>query len=162
MDLLQWQVLIIQGVCFLITFWFLKRMAWRPLLGVLANREAEIRGDYEKAHTEREHMEHLRQDYERKIAGAEAEAREHMKAAIQRANEKAGQILSDAQQQIQDMDARARMDLEREQAKAMAELRSHVGRLSVAIAGKIISEELDETKHHAMIDDFIDRIGAMS
>ena len=155
-------VLLMQATCFLITLWVLKKVAWGPIMSFLATREADIRSDYEKAETERRQMEELRQQYEQKIAGAEAEARGRINAALQRAEEQAGKILTQAQQDAQAAAERNRSEIERERQKVIVDLRGQVGKLSVAIAGKIIEEQLDEKKHQHLVDDFISRLGTLS
>lgn len=159
---IEWHVLLIQAVSFALTLWFVKWLAWRPMIAHLAGRQAEIRGDYDKADAERRKMEELRRTYEQRVSDADAEARERINAAIGRANEQAAQVVTEAQEDAKRLTERAQQEVARERQKVLAELRGQVSHLSVAIAGKIIDERLDENKHRGMVDDFISRLGALS
>ncbi|MDQ2730216.1 MAG: F0F1 ATP synthase subunit B [Armatimonadota bacterium] len=159
---IEWHVLLIQVVSFALTLWLVKVLGWRPLMAHLANRQADIRADYDKADTERRKMEDLRREYDQRISVADTEARERIKAALDRANEQAAQVVTQAQEDARRLTERAQEEVARERQKVLAELRGQVSHLSVAIAGKIIDERLDENKHRAMVDDFISRLGALS
>ena len=158
----EWHVLLVQIISFLLTLWVMKKLAWVPIMNILASREDEIKGDYEKADTARKEMEGLRQEYQQRIAAADAEARQKIAAAMQKAEGQAAEVMTEAQQKAEALQDRARTEVERERAKAVLELRGQVGHLSVAIAGKIIGESLDEAKHQSLVDDFISQVGALS
>lgn len=159
---LDWHLLIVQALSFLITLWILKRFAWGPIQGVLTSRETEIRTDYEKADAARREMEDMRRQYQQRIEQADAEARARINASTQRAEQLKDEILAKAQQDAQALADRSRGEIERERQKVLAELRSQVTHLSVAIAGKIIDEHLDENRHRALVDDFISRLGTLA
>ena len=45
-----------------------------------------------------------------------------------------------------------------EKAKALAEVRAEAVNLAIAIAEKLISEKMDDTRHRALAEDFINQI----
>ena len=49
-------------------------------------------------------------------------------------------------------------ELAREREKALQDLRSEVVALSVAAAGKILSQNLDAAAHAQLVDDFIEKL----
>ncbi|MCA1596781.1 MAG: F0F1 ATP synthase subunit B, partial [Chloroflexi bacterium] len=123
---LDWHLLLVQALSFLITLWVLKRWAWGPIQGMLAGRETEIRTDYEKADAARREMEDMRRQYQQRIEQADAEARARINASTQRAEQLKDEILAKAQQDAAALAERSRSEIERERQKVLAELRSQV------------------------------------
>jgi F-type H+-transporting ATPase subunit b len=155
-------VVIVQALSFLITLWIIKRLAWVPIQNQLTSRAVEIRTDYEKAEAARVHMEELVREYEAKIAANRAEAQVQISAALHRAEEQAVRIVAAAREEAQATTERAREEVTREREKVVSELRAQVAHLSVAVASKIIGANLDETRHHELVDDYIARLGTLS
>jgi len=159
---LDWHVLLIQAISFLITAWVVKRFAWTPLANSMSERARTIQSNYEKAEQARMEAENTRRLYQERVDAADAQAQARINASIQRGEQRANEIVSEAMQQAQALKQRATEEIERERQKVMAEMRGQVAHLSVAIAGKIIDERLDEQKHRALVDDFINQLGSLS
>lgn len=56
---------------------------------------------------------------------------------------------------------RAREEVDRERVKARMELRREVVDLSLAAAGKLLGETVDEERNRKMVDDFIEDLGGI-
>src|SRR6185312_942153 len=110
---------------------------------------------YDQLDADRDAMVKTRREYEQRLAGIEAEAREQIQAAVKEAQALREQMLSDAHKQSEAILERSRVESQREREKAFAEMRTQIVQLSVAAAGKVIGEELDAKRHTKLVDDFI-------
>lgn len=154
------ELLLTQIIGFLILLAILNKYAFKPLFGILDQRQADIRATYDQLDDDRRRMEQARRDYESRLAGIEAEAREKIQAAVKEAQELSNRIKADAQTQAEDIVERGRSESERERQKAFLEMRQQVVSLSIAAAGKVVGASLDTGGHSKMVDDFITSVGA--
>lgn len=143
---------------FILLWLLLARFLFRPVMGLLASREQEIKSTYEGAENERASAEEFRVEYEKRLAGIEAEARAKIQDAIRDAEDAKNDILGDARRRSEDILRRAEEDLAREREKTLAEIREQVVDLSLEAAGKLVGETLDEPRHRRLIGDFISRL----
>ena len=72
---------------------------------------------------------------------------------------KGEQIVAEAKDQAVYMKQKAEMEIEQEKRKAFADVKSEISGIAVEIASKVVSREIDEKDHEALIQDFIDRMG---
>ena len=152
-------LLLTQVVGFLILLWLLNRFAFKPLFGILDERRDNIQAVYDQLDRDREAMETTRREYEQRLHGIEAEAREKIQAAIKEAQALRDNLVSDAQQQAAAILEQGRSESERERQKAFLEMRQQVVALAVAAAGKVVGESLTSERHTKMVDDFISSVG---
>jgi len=153
------ELLLTQIIGFLILLALLNKFAFKPIFGILDQRQADIKATYDQLDDDRRRMEQARRDYEQRLAGIEAEAREKIQAAVKEAQELSIRIKADAQTQAEDIIERGRSESERERQKAFLEMRQQVVALSIAAAGKVVGASLDTGGHAKMIDDFITSVG---
>lgn len=130
------------GLTFLVVLALLTKFAWKPLLGMLKEREDEIASSLEKA-------KEARQEYERveaQKAQMLAETRTERDAILKEAREKVEAMLDEAHKRAQSegdkLIEQARAQIEREKAGAIDALKRQVATLSVEIAGKLIESDL--------------------
>lgn len=152
------RVLLVQIGGFVLLLLIFKRFLFGPVGNILESRKQEIASDYENAERDRSLAEDLRQDYERRLAGIEVEARERIQAAIKEGQEHRDALLAEAREEAERLVRRGEEELEREHAKAMVELREEVVDLAISSARKMIERSLDDPTHRAMIKEFIDSI----
>ncbi len=130
------------GLTFLVVLALLTKFAWKPILGMLKEREDEISSSLAKA-------KEAQQEYERieaQKAQMQAETRAERDAIIKEAREKVQQMLDEARKTSQEegdkIIEQARAQIEREKAGAIDDLKRQVAALSVQIAGKLIESDL--------------------
>lgn len=144
---------------FILLWIVLARFLFKPVLALLDARRQEIESTYQNAEDERAKAEEFRADYEKRLAGIEAEARARMQEAVKEAQNAKNEILADAKSRSDDILRRGQEDLAREREKTLTQLREEVVNISLDAAGKIIGESMDQPKHRKLVGDFIDRIG---
>lgn len=142
-----------------ITFFFvlivLSKVALKPILGAIENREQSIRNDLEQAQKQRDEAESLLEKHRELIAGAETEARKLIKESQSIAEKARQDILEKARQESGKLLEKARDEIEQQKESALASLRSEVADLAVGAAEKIILQNLDEDKQKVVVDEYL-------
>jgi F-type H+-transporting ATPase subunit b len=105
-------------------------------------------------------METSRRDYEARLAGIEAEARDRIQAAIKEAQGMKEEIIGAAHTEADRLVTHARDEVVREKQRAMVELRAQVADLALEAAGKILRHSVDDRAHRELVSDFINQVGA--
>ena len=153
------ELLVVQIIGFLILVFLLNRFMFTPLFGIVDKRRADIQATYDQMDQDRARMEEVRREYEQRLAGIEAEAREKIQAAIKEAQTLRDQMLADAHQQAETIVQRGQNESERERQKAFLEMRQDIVNLAVSAAEKVVGDALDAPRHSKIVDDFITNIG---
>ena len=144
------------GLTFLVVLALLTKFAWKPILGMLKEREDEITSSLAKA-------KEAQQEYARieaQKAQIEAETRAERDAILKEAREKVQHMLDEARKLSQEegdkLIEQARAQIEREKAGAIDELKKQVAALSVQIAGKLIESNLqDNDRQEQLIEKYL-------
>ena len=151
---------ITQVIGFAILLWIMNRLLYKPLFGALAQRQADIKATYEQLDADRQRMEATRLEYEQRLTGIEAEAREKIQAAVKEAQSLRDNLVADAHLQVEALMAQGRNETERERQKAFLEMRHQIVALAVSAAGKVVGESMDGERQNKLVDDFIGSIGS--
>lgn len=129
---------------FVILYFLLKKFAWKPILGTVNDREASIREALLAAENAKKEMENLKSDNEKILKEAKIE-RENM---LKDAREIKTKLIADAENQAKEQASKliesAQLAIQNEKNSAMSELKQTVVELSIGIAEKVISSELDD------------------
>ena len=144
---------------FLIILFLLKRLAWKPILQALAEREKSIQNALDAAEKAKEEMANLKADNEKILAEAKAErdnilkeAREIKEKMITEAKDRAGK-------EAEKITAIARENIQNEKMAAITELKNQVAHLSIEIAEKILKQELAEKdKQKTVINNLLQEV----
>jgi len=148
-----------------IAFLLLLLLLWRSgvfkrITEMLRERSARIEGNIEKAEQTRAEAERLLEEYRDRLG----KAREESNRIVAEAREAAEALRKDLQQRAQEESNRiiesARVEIQAERLRAERELRQTVGRLAVQVAGRVVQSELDERRHLALVDSYIDELAA--
>ncbi len=152
-------LLITQIIGFLILMVVLQQVFTRKIFGILDARRDTIQASYDQLDADRAAMEETRRQYEARLAGIEAEAREKIQAAVQEAQVLRGNLIADAQMQAETLLAQGRNESERERQKAFLEMRQQIVALAIGAAGKVVGENLNDARQNKLVDDFITGVG---
>lgn len=150
----------------LVGFALLMAFMWRyafPRIGqMLDERQAKIQGQIEEAEAQRQEAELLRRQYAEQLADARSEANGIVEEARGDAERVRADIIARAEEEAQQMRARAREDAEAERGRLVQDLRGQVATLSVDLASKIVQRELDENRHRALVDQYINELSGLN
>ena len=145
-------------VTFVLLLLVLKRVAWKPLLAMLDEREKRIRDSLNQAERAREEAQSAAEENRRAMEQAQADARrtilEGREAAERAANEVRDRAANEARQMLE----QARRTIRQEKDQAIQELRTRAAGLAIEAAGKVLDENLDNDRNRKLVDEFIDSI----
>ena len=134
-------------IAFLITFFLLKKFAWKPILSALDEREKGIADALESAEKVKTEMASMKAENENLLAKANEEraillkdartTRDKMVAdAKEQAKTEANKIMLEAQQQIQS-----------QKNAALTDVKNHVGKLVIEVSEKVLRRELNDKQN---------------
>ncbi|MFM6976850.1 MAG: F0F1 ATP synthase subunit B [Sphingobacteriaceae bacterium] len=146
-------------VAFLILFVLLRKMAWKPIVEALNERERSIEDALSKAQLAKEEMAKLTSENEQLLKQARAERDVILKEAKQLKD----QIVNDAKVSAQAEGAKliekAKQEIDAQKTAAMAEVKNQVATLSLEIAEKVLSKQFeDQKKQEALVSDLLKEV----
>jgi F-type H+-transporting ATPase subunit b len=151
LGLFVWQTVIFVGLVLL-----LKKFAWKPILNAVNEREEGIKGALEAADQARAELENLNADNEKLLKEARAEREVMIKEARQFKDKMIADAKADAKAEADKLIAQAQETIQSEKKAAVADIKKQVAELSIAIAEKVIKEELSNTsKQDKLVSDLV-------
>ncbi len=142
-------------VTFLIVLGILFKLALKPMLNAINNREDQIRGDIENAKKQRDEAEELLNKHKELIAGAESEAQKIIKENQQLAEKTRQSMIDEARKESEKIIEHAKKEIDRQKESALSSLRTEVADLAIGAAEKIIVQKLDKSEHDNVINEYI-------
>lgn len=147
-----------QALGFLLLVWVLKRVFWKPVLGILEARRSRIEEAFRQIDSQKKEIETLRSDYERRIDKIEEEVRAKLQAAIDEGRRIAREIQEKAREEAKDALTRTKENLSLEIAKARVELRREIADLTLLATEKLLREKMTDEKHREKILEMIEEL----
>lgn len=136
-----WQIIL-----FLLLLFLLRKFAWKPILNSVNEREEGIRKALASAEEAKREMQNVTADSEKLLK----EARAEREAMLKEAREIKDKMIADSKEQAKvegdKMIKQAQSAIESEKKAAVADIKNQVAELSVAIAEKVLKEELSNKK----------------
>lgn len=146
---------IVTLVSFLLLFWLVKRIAWKPLMGMLEEREKMINADLDKAAQNHEISQQQRSETEIQLREARNNANELLNKAQLEGSALQKSIIKEANEDAQRIRQQAQREVAAERVRTLNNMRSEISGLSIEIAEKIVSRELHSSDHERLVDEFI-------
>jgi F-type H+-transporting ATPase subunit b len=145
--------LIAQILAFLLLIWFVNKVMWKPMMGLMEARQKRIadglaaaeRGKQEQAEAEKRAADMLEESKQKAadiIAQAQRRAKEIEEEAKHNAKADAERIKTAAEAEI-----------EREVNQAREHLRSQVASIAIAGAEKVLKQQIDARAHDKLLSD---------
>ena len=157
MDLLKFNPGLI--IWTLVTFGFLLlvlwRVAWKPLLALLDERERSIREALEGAEKARKETENMARTHQEMLDRVKAEADGILNQGRAEVDRMRAELLGKARQEAEAILADGRKQLEREHRAAVQQLRTSVADLAIGAAERILVTGLDDKKQRQIIDEYL-------
>jgi len=133
----------------------LYKVAWKPILKALDMREDSIRKALEDAEKARKETAELEARQKQILKDSEAEAQAIIAEARTAARETAEMIQARADKESRELIENARKEISSATEKARAELRKESAELTIALATKVIGENMDSEKNRVLIQKMI-------
>jgi len=144
---------VIQTILFLALIMLLVKLAWKPILSAIEEREGGIKDSLDEADKARQEMLDLKSSNEKILKEARAERDGLLKDAREIKDKMLTEAKDDAKTQANQIIEQARISIEHEKQAAITDLKNQVAELSIGIAEKVIKEELsNKDKQVALIE----------
>jgi F-type H+-transporting ATPase subunit b len=144
-------------ITFILLLVVLHKVAWRPLLTALEQREDTIRESLEEAQRARREAEQLLAEHQRILAEANRESARIIEQGRAEAERLHTSITEQARTEARRLVDDARRELERERQLAIQELRATAADLALAAAGRLLSTTVTDEDHRRLVTEFINR-----
>ena len=146
-------------VVFLIIVFLLKKMAWKPILKAIKDREDSIDEALKSAATARAEMAKLQSGIAEAKKEAAAERDRIMKEAAEMKNSILDQAKKDAQAEGKRIIEEAREAIQKEKAAAMVEVKSQVASIALQIAEKVVTRQLgSQQEQEALVKEYMQNV----
>jgi F-type H+-transporting ATPase subunit b len=139
-------------ITFMIVAILLYKVAWKPILSLLEKRETFLRESVETGEKVRAEMAQMDETRRRHEAQLEEETKQAIAKARKAATEAARVIEHKAKEESQILMENAEREIRAAQDKAAADLKRQSAETAVALAARILDEELDENRNRALTD----------
>ncbi|HGK9535995.1 TPA: F0F1 ATP synthase subunit B [Streptococcus pneumoniae] len=144
---------------FILLLVLIKKFAWSNITGIFEERAEKIASDIDRAEEARQKAEVLAQKREDELAGSRKEAKTIIENAKETAEQSKANILADAKLEARHLKEKANQEIAQNKVEALQSVKGEVADLTISLAGKIISQNLDSHAHKALIDQYIDQLG---
>lgn len=135
-----------QAIVFILLFILLSRLAWKPILTSLKEREASIQNALDTADKARAEMSQLKADNEKLLKEAREERDKILKEAREAANRLKDEAQLDAKKSADKIIDDARQAIQIEKQAALKDVKIQVALFSLQIAEKLMKKNLADNK----------------
>lgn len=150
---------LLQALCVLILFAFLSYLLFEPVKKILKDREKRVAAQVADAVKDREEAQKLREDYEAKLRDIEKEAHVILSDARKKSLEQEESIVAAAKEEASGIVQRANKEIDLEKSKVRDEVKNEMIDIAKVMAGKIVSESIDESKQESLITETLEEMG---
>jgi F-type H+-transporting ATPase subunit b len=144
--------LIGQSISFILFVWFCMRYVWPPVISVLRERQQRITEGLDMAERGKSDLAAASARADKIMEDARAQSAE----ILEQADRQARQILQDARTNAQEEARRqqelASTEIEQERNRALEGLRSHLSRLVIEGAEKVLEKSIDADTHRETLE----------
>ncbi|EFV98828.1 MULTISPECIES: F0F1 ATP synthase subunit B [Streptococcus] len=144
---------------FLLLIFLVKKFAWGNITSILDARAEKITNDIDEAEAARKKAEELATKREAELAGSRQEATTILETAKETAEKNKAHILSEANQEALRLKEKAQLEISQNKEEAMNSIKGDVADLTVNLAGKLLSQQLDSEGHRQLIDRYLNELG---
>jgi F-type H+-transporting ATPase subunit b len=144
-------------ITFVVLVLVLSKVAWKPVLHLVEEREKTIRDALDGAKKDREESERLLGEQKALLANARKEGAEAVRKAMADAEVARQEMVQKSRKEVEDMLLRARQQIEEDKVKAQAELKGVVVDLAIDVAAKVLGDQLsDAGKQRALFERYVE------
>ena len=145
----------------IVFFLILKKILFKPVMGMIEKREQMINGQIQDAEQKNTQAGLLKEKYEGELKNANQEAARIVKTAKERGKEEYQRILKDANEEASKVIADANKTIETQKEKAIQGIQNEIAGMAIAAASKVIQENVDQAANEKILDDFLKEAGAV-
>ncbi len=150
------------GISFLVLMVLMYKVGFPAIKKGMEARSERIRATLADADKAKADAQAVLEEYRRQLADAKNEAARIVEEARQAADKIRQDLRRQAEAEVAEIKSRAQDDIAAQAARTMADLRGRVSLLSVELAEKVVEKNLDRETNRALVERFIDSVGASS
>lgn len=148
-----------QAVVFLLLFFVLAKMAWKPILASLKEREESIQGSLDQAEKAKIEMESLKAGNEKLLKEAREERDKILREARDAAHRLHDEAQTDAKKNADKIIEDAKSVIQTEKQAALRDVREQVALFSLEVAEKLMKKNLSDDKaQKELTNRFVDEL----
>jgi len=152
------KIILAQIVTFLIGVFVLWKIAWKPLVEILAKRKYDISKNISDANELKSVAEKLKNDYEQMILEIDRKAQELIQKAITLGDENKQKIITESQIEAKKILDSAKKQIEYEREAVKMDLRREIVPIAISIAEKVTEKLIDKNTKKELIEKFLQDI----
>ena len=149
---------VLMWACLLVLLVIGHKIAWKPILNGIAQREDKIRTALDDAEKAQAELSGIKDQAEKLKNEANIEAKQIISDARDTAKKLAKEIEEEAKASAQATRDNALKEIESAKIEAMTSLRNESTDLAIELAGKLLGENLDNEKNRALTEQLISKI----
>ncbi|MCK5582240.1 MAG: F0F1 ATP synthase subunit B [Elusimicrobiales bacterium] len=143
---------------FIILLILLSKMAWKPLIQAIEDRENNLRLERETAQKDREEAELIRQNLDEKLSDLKKNVGLKLDEARKEGQKQRDKILGEARDNAQKLLENSRKALSAEKDKLAKELKNDIAEISLKAAEKVLRKSVDANINKKIVTDLIEDI----
>jgi len=152
---------VIWGVIgFLVVFGFIWKAGLPAIKGGMDARTERIRSDLDAAEAQRTEASGVLAEYQAQLTDARSQSAAILEEARQAADEVKATLVAKAEADVAEMRTKAAADIEAAKVQAISDLRGEVANLAIGAAEEVVGANLDRDASVALVEAYIDRVGA--
>ena len=148
------------SIAFLAVVFLLGRLAWKPILNLIKEREESIEAALQSAEKARSEISELKNQNEALLAEARLERDKILREARDLKEKMIGDAKKIADDEARKMIEKAQVEIERQKNAAISELKQQVAGFSLEIATKLVGKRMEDTaEQRAIINEHLNALG---
>ena len=155
-------LLVSQAVNFGLLALVLYFLLYKPILSKLEERARRVQKGLDDAAAAEKLLAEAKAKYEEELERARRDARDIVERGNRTAEQQRQEIIAQARQEAHELLLRAQQQAQREIQESQIALRQEVVDLAIAMASRLLQENLDKEKQHQLIQDFLNDFGKLS
>ncbi|HEX5171169.1 MAG TPA: F0F1 ATP synthase subunit B [Cyclobacteriaceae bacterium] len=149
--LILWQLII-----FLLLFFLLAKLAWKPIISSLKEREQSIQDALDTAEKARQEMAMLKSENEKLLKEARDERDKMLRQAREAGNRMIEEAQADAKKSADKIIADAKAAINIEKQAALKDVKIQVANFALEVAEKLMKKDLtDDKAQKALVEDYV-------
>lgn len=149
-------------VAFLIILVILAKFGWPVVDGIITKRENTIKEALKKSEEAQAEAERTLAEYKQQLAEAKAQSAQIIADAKATGESVKADITAKAQTEAAAMIEKAKGAIEAEKKAAVNELQGSVADISIAVASRLVGNDLSDDEHRKIIEHYVNEAGSFN
>lgn len=143
----------------LILYWLIRKFAWTQITGIFEERANKINQDIYDAENARKEAQELAEKRQEQLNSAKDDAAKIIDSAKETGNAQSAKILAETCDEVSRLKEKANQDIAQDKAEALSSVKDDVANLTVLLAEKVMTKNLDKSAQSELIDQYLDQLG---